>query len=53
MSLDHLSSLIEMLFTYGVVLALSVWQLVSIRREIRRDREKIAAAKGGQERKSS
>lgn len=34
------ASMIEMLFVYGVVLALAIWQLVSVRREIRRDKER-------------
>lgn len=33
------ASLVEMLFVYGVVLGLAVWQLVSLRLEIRRDKE--------------
>lgn len=32
-------SLIEMGFVYGVVLALAIWQLVSVKLEIRRDKK--------------
>lgn len=37
MDQSGISSLIEMLFVYGVVLAVAIWQLVSVRREIARD----------------
>lgn len=39
------ASLIEMLFVYGVVLAVAVWQLVSVRREIAKDRATRDAAR--------
>ena len=39
------ASLIEMLFVYGVVLAVAVWQLVSVRREIAKDRAARDAAR--------
>jgi cytochrome oxidase assembly protein ShyY1 len=32
--------LIEMLLVLGIVLGLGIWQLVSVRRELKRDREK-------------
>jgi uncharacterized membrane protein YqjE len=34
-----MAALIEMLLFYGVALAFGIWQLVSVRREIRRDKE--------------
>jgi hypothetical protein len=34
------AALVELLFVYGVVLALGLWQLWSIRRTLRKDREK-------------
>lgn len=40
-----IASLIEMLLVYGVVLAAAVWQLVSVRREIARDRAAAEAAR--------
>ena len=39
------ASLIELLFSSGVVLGLAIWQLVSVRREIARDRAAAEAAK--------
>lgn len=39
------ASLVEMLFVYGVVLAVAVWQLISVRREIARERAVEDAAK--------
>lgn len=35
--------LVEMVLVFGGVLGFAVWQLVSVRRELRRDREKQAA----------
>ena len=35
--------LVEMVLVFGGVLLFAVWQLVSVRRELRRDREKQAA----------
>jgi hypothetical protein len=32
--------IIEMAFSFGVILALAIWQLISVRRSIARDREK-------------
>ena len=43
------ASLVEMLFVYGVVLAAAIWQLISVRREIARDRAAAEAAKSGAE----
>ena len=40
-----IASLVEMLFVYGVVLGVAIWQLVSVRREIARDRAAAEAAK--------
>ncbi len=34
-----IAGLIEMMFVYAVALGFGIWQLVSVRREIRRDRE--------------
>lgn len=34
-----MAGLIEIAFFYAVVLAFGVWQLVSVRREIRKDKE--------------
>jgi len=39
MDTSSLASLVEMLFVYGVVLAIAVWQLISVRRELARDRK--------------
>lgn len=39
------ASLIELLFSSGVVIAVAVWQLVSVRREIARDRAAAENAK--------
>ncbi|MGF1549895.1 MAG: hypothetical protein ACFBQW_05105 [Sphingomonadaceae bacterium] len=36
---------IEIVFTSTVILGLAVWQLVSVNREIRRDKEKSDAAR--------
>ncbi len=44
-----LASLVEMVFVYGVVLAVAVWQLISVRREIARDRAVEDAAKREEE----
>lgn len=44
MDFSAFASLIEMLFVYGIVLGLCLWQLISIRREIRKGREAQAAA---------
>ena len=33
------AALLEMLFSFGVIMAIGFWQLRSVRREIRRDRE--------------
>ncbi len=35
--------LIELVLVFGGVLAFAIWQLVSVNRELRRDREKQAA----------
>lgn len=45
------ASLIEMLFVYGVVLGVAVWQLVSVRREIAKDRAAKNAAQDAAENK--
>jgi len=39
---DSSFAIVEMTFSFGVVLAWLVWELVKTRREIRRDREKAA-----------
>jgi hypothetical protein len=38
MDSSSLASLVEMLLVYGVVLGLAIWQLISVRRELARDR---------------
>lgn len=35
--------LVELVLVFGGVLAFAIWQLVSVNRELRRDREKQAA----------
>lgn len=35
----EIAGLIEMIFVYAVALGFGIWQLVSVRREIRRDKE--------------
>lgn len=37
------AKLVELVLVFGGVLGFAVWQLVSVRRELRRDREKQAA----------
>jgi len=34
-----MAGLIEMIFVYSVALGFGIWQLVSVRREIRKDKE--------------
>jgi hypothetical protein len=36
--------IIEMAFSFGVILALAIWQLISVRRSIARDREQAKEA---------
>jgi hypothetical protein len=36
---DGIAGLVEMIFVYAVALGFGVWQLVSVRRQMRRDRE--------------
>jgi hypothetical protein len=36
---DGIAGLVEMIFVYAVALGFGIWQLVSVRREISRDRE--------------
>ena len=36
------AKLVELVLVFGGVLGFAVWQLVSVRRELRRDREKQA-----------
>jgi cytochrome oxidase assembly protein ShyY1 len=38
-------ALIEMLFSFGILMALGLWQLVSVRREIAKDKQRAEAAK--------
>ena len=42
---DGQFALIEMLFSFGVVLAIGFWQLRSVRREIEKDRRKAEREK--------
>lgn len=42
---ERLFGLVELIGSYGIVLALLIWQLVRIRRSIRADREKAAREK--------
>lgn len=37
---ENAFGLIEMLLVFGIVLGLAVWQLVSVRRAMRRDRDR-------------
>jgi hypothetical protein len=39
------AGVVEIVLVFGVALAFGVWQLVSVRREIRRDKEKASAAR--------
>jgi hypothetical protein len=39
--------LIEMIFSFGVVLALLIWELVRTRRALKADRERSAREKAG------
>ncbi len=39
---DSSFALVEMAFSFSVVLGLGIWELVKLRREQRRDREKAA-----------
>ena len=45
MSQDGHFALIEMLFAFGVVLAIGFWQLISVRREFAKDRRKAELEK--------
>jgi hypothetical protein len=36
---DGIAGLVEMIFVYAVALGFGIWQLVSVRRELRRDKE--------------
>ncbi len=49
MDTSSLASLVEMLFVYGVILGLAIWQLVSVRRELARDRAAAEKAKNNKE----
>lgn len=42
--------LVELVLVFGGVLAFAVWQLVSVNRELRRDREQQAAKEAAQAR---
>jgi len=35
---DGIAGLVEMIFVYAVALGFGIWQLVSVRRELRRDK---------------
>ena len=37
------AAIVEIVFVLGGALAFGIWQLVSVRREIRRDKEKAAS----------
>ena len=39
METDGIAGLVEMIFVYVVALGFGIWQLVSVRRELRRDKE--------------
>ena len=39
METDGIAGLVEMIFVYAVALGFGIWQLVSVRRELRRDKE--------------
>lgn len=39
METDGIEGLVEMIFVYAVALGFGIWQLVSVRRELRRDKE--------------
>jgi hypothetical protein len=46
MDASNLYGLVELVLVFGLVLGFGIWQLVSVRREIRRDREKAKQDKG-------
>ena len=39
METDGIAGLVEMIFVYAVALGFGIWQLVSVRRELRHDKE--------------
>lgn len=44
MDASNLYGLVELVLVFGLVLGFGIWQLASVRREIRRDREKARQA---------
>jgi hypothetical protein len=38
--MDGLAAMVELVLVFAVVMGIAVWQLVSVKREIRRDRER-------------
>ena len=43
--------IVEMTLSFGVILGFGVWQLVSVKRAMRKTREKAAAAREREERR--
>jgi hypothetical protein len=48
MNQSEWAGIVEIVFVLGGALAFGIWQLVSVKREIRRDREKAAAKERGE-----
>jgi cytoskeletal protein RodZ len=49
MDASNLYGLVELVLVFGLVLGFGIWQLVSVRREIRRDREKAQQAEAARQ----
>jgi|LFEF01.1.fsa_nt_gb hypothetical protein len=47
--MDGAAAMIELVLVFGIVMGISLWQLVSVKREIRRDRERALQEKAAVE----
>lgn len=43
--MDGAAAMVELVLVFGIVMGVSIWQLVSVKREIRRDRERAMEEK--------